>query len=194
MSICCFATRYKTPAVCRYVATQLDIKHLRVCRYVRRWRTRYLLALRAIDICSLCSHSICCLQQQESIAPFFLHAPHIDVESSLQYHDRLNVDMLLRNSISIPSVCRYVAVQLDIKHLRCVDMLLCNSIFARIASNRYISHCVRNSICCRWQRVSIAPLVVTYLALPVGQRISSALAPYRAEGYIERRVSGAYRR
>ena len=36
--------------------------------------------------------------------------------------------------------------------------------------------------------------VVTSLALPAGQSISSALAPYRAKGYIERRVSGAYRR
>ena len=60
-----------------------------------------------------------------------------------------------------------------------VDMLLRNSIFARVASNRYISRYARNSICCLWQRGSIAPLVVTSLALSVGQRISSALAPYR---------------
>ena len=54
-----------------------------------------------------------------------------------------------------------------------VDMLLRNSIFARIASNRYISRYARNSICCLRQRVSIAP----FLLAPQG--ISSALAPYR---------------
>ena len=54
-----------------------------------------------------------------------------------------------------------------------VDMLLRNSIFARIASNRYISYYARNSICCLRQRVSIAP----FLLAPQG--ISSALAPYR---------------
>ena len=32
--------------------------------------TRYLLAVRAIDICSFHSHSICCLRQRESIAPY----------------------------------------------------------------------------------------------------------------------------
>ena len=68
---------------------------------------------------------------------------------------------------------RYVASQLDI----------CSQ-----ASNRYISRFARNSICCALRnecRYAASRVSVTSLALSFGQRISSALAPYRAEGYIE---------
>ena len=58
-------------------------------------------------------------------------------------------------------------------------------IFLALLEIRYVA--VGNE--CRLRRT-----FVTFLALPDGQRISSALAPYRAEGYIERRISGAYRR
>ena len=57
-------------------------------------------------------------------------------------------------------------------------MLLRNSIFARIASNRYMLTLFAFDMLPTATRVDCAA-VVTYLALPVGQRISSALAPYR---------------
>jgi len=68
------------------------------------------------------------------------------------------------NSISTPSVCRYVAMQLDI-----------------------CSHCEQSIYFSLRSKFDMLPTatsvdcaaVVTYLALPVGQRISSALAPYR---------------
>ena len=166
LSICCFATRYKTPTVCRYVATQLDINTygVSICCFA----TRYLLALRAIDICSLRSHSICCLRQRVSIAPLVVtylalpvgqrissalapyrvadissdaSAAHIDVESSFETNDgqKFFVDMLLRNSI-----------------------------YGRVATIRYISRYAQNSICCLWQRVSIAPLLLLISRCPLG--------------------------
>ena len=57
-------------------------------------------------------------------------------------------------------------------------MLLRNSIFARIASNRYMLTLFAFDMLPTATSVDCAA-VVTYLALPVGQRISSALAPYR---------------
>ena len=62
------------------------------------------------------------------------------------------------------SFCRYVASQLDICS-RCEQ-----SIYARYARIRYVAY--GNE--CRLRRT-----FVTSLALPIGQRISSALAPYR---------------
>ena len=93
-----------------------------------------------------------------------------------------------------PTVCRYVATQLNIKHLRCVDMLLRNSIYGRVATIRYISRFARNSICClAATRVDCATQIVTSLALPSATHIErfSAISSRR---HIERRVSGAYRR
>ena len=112
-----------------------------VCRYVHLGRTRYLLALRAIDI--------------------FLTAFEI----------------------------RYVAMQLDIKHLRCVDMFA----FGKLDINTF-----GMSICCFATRymvalrpfdIFLATLEIRYVAygnecrlrlfLHAPQGISSALAPYR---------------
>ena len=73
---------------------------------------------------------------------------------------------------------------------------MANSIFARRASNRYISQCSRNSICCLTATsVGCAVTQRHFTRVAVGNAyrarsaISSALAPYRVLlHYIERRI------
>ena len=84
-----------------------------------------------------------------------------------------------------------------LKSFLSVDMLLRNSIFARLASNRYISRYARNSICCLRQRWSLCDLPrFPNHVLPLGKtyRIPAGDISSRRRRHIERRVSGAYRR
>ena len=73
-----------------------------------------------------------------------------------------------------PAVCRYVATQLDICSL----------------GEQSIYFSLRS----KFDMLPVATSIDSAFFLHAPQGISSALAPYRAEGYIERRVSGAYRR
>ena len=92
LSICCFATRYKTPTVCRYVASQLDMFSLCSNSIYFSLRTKFdMLPLATMSamrsdapfcyfsrvatiryISRYARNSICCLRQRESIAPLLL--------------------------------------------------------------------------------------------------------------------------
>ena len=74
---------------------------------------------------------------------------------------------------------------------------LANSIFARLASNRYIFRSAQNSICCLRQRVSLCDCrALPHLVLPQGKtyRLPEGEISSRHRRHIERRVSDAYRR
>ena len=105
-------------------------------------------------------NSICCLRQRWSLCdlPRFPQS---------RFAVRQNISNPRRGYIEPPQAAYRATRQrristsnlrVNTQHLRCVDMLLRNSIFARLASNRYISHCVRNSICCLRQRWSLCDL------------------------------------
>ena len=121
------------------------IEVLSFCRYVRQWRTRYLLALRAIDICSLRSHSICCFATR----------------------------------YKTPTVCRYVATQLDI--------------WSRCDHSIYFSLRSKFDMLPSATRVDCAALCYLSRVARWATHIErfSAISSRR---HIERRVSGAYRR
>ena len=93
-----------------------------ICCYA----TRYVFATLKLDICSFHSHSICCLWQRVSIAPFLLapqgissalapyrvadissdaSAAHIDVEPTCETHDGLDVPCHREQIKGVNRVC-----------------------------------------------------------------------------------------
>ena len=159
------------------------------------------------DICSFHSHSICCLSATRSIAPQMNllsrcpGATHIERFSAISSRRRRYIERRIsgayrrRIRVSETRRIRHGSRLQKLISFLFVDMLLRNSIYFSLRSKFDICSFHSHSICCLSATRSIAPQMNLLSRCPGATHIErfSAISSRRRR-YIERRISGAYRR